>query len=583
MKRKLTGLLLALGMALTLLPGPALAVESSTAHLATGAPNRVLAELKQSPYTFAGGSGTQSDPYLVSIPDQLNAVRQGLDKHYKLTCDLDLSAWGDWMPIGGETLERHGDPAPFTGSFDGAGHVIRGMTITGKRADYQRQDQALGFEAHCFGLFACVQGREEAVAPGDAYDDTTLGGVFDLGVVDFRIDIDASDVVNGMNAPVIGPIASQVENARIVGCWSNGGTARTSPEGSVGGIVGSAKNAAIRECWNGSTLTGSSVGGIAGKSWDAWFDHCFNAGTLNGGQACGVSFVRSLRSQRTDPKSETAIRYCYNSGAISGDLAVGIGVADTMDNIYNAGTLTGQETSPIYNGAGLGTGGVKISHSGERFLKDENWVDSPTLGRKVLAALREDELTTAAANVVKGVGSFIDVQATDYFADAVLWAVGRKVTNGTTNNTFSPVNTCTKAEALTFLYRAEREPTYNPPSDKTIRETFDATNGEWFFAYYYESSCWAYNQGMIAPTTYLHDPCTRGDFVTYLWKAAGSPKTGSASQFTDVASGAPYAQAVAWAVQNGVTTGTSVATFSPDTTCTRGQIVTFLYRAYQNK
>ncbi len=579
--KKLANALLALGMVLTMLPAPVLAAESSTAHIATGAPNRVLAELKQSPFTFAGGSGTREDPYLISTPDQLNAIRQGLDQHYRLLNDIDLSAWGDWMPIGGEELERHGDPTPFTGSLDGAGHVIRGMTITGKRADYQREDQALGFEAHCFGLFAQVKGREERTAPGDAYDDASLGGVSNLGVVDFNINMDAGDVVNGMNPPLIGVVAAQAENARIVGCWSNGGAARTSPCGTVGGIVGQAKNAAIRECWNGSALSGENVGGIAGASWDTWFSHCFNAGTLNGEQACGVSFDRSYRIGETEKRNRPLIQYCYNSGPISGGLTVGVGLADVIDNVYNAGALSGQETSPIYNGAGSGTGNVKLSHSGERFLTDENWTVSPTLNRKVLTALREDELVSASAAVVKGVGSFTDVFSTDYFADAVLWATGRKITNGTTSNTFSPANTCTKAEALTFLYRAEGEPTYDPPSDKAIRETFDATNDGWFFAYYYESSCWAYNRGMIAPTTDLSAPCTRGDFVTYLWKAAGSPRAGVSGQFTDVSANAAYAQAVAWAVGQGLTTGTSDNTFSPDMTCTRGQIVTFLHRAYK--
>lgn len=581
--KKFAGGLLALGLVLTLLPGSALAEESSKAHLATGAPNRVLSALKQSPYTFAGGSGTREDPYLISTPDQLNAVRQGLDKHYKLTGDIDLSGWGDWMPIGGEELERHGDPTPFTGSLDGAGHVVKGMTITGKRSDYQREDQALGFEAHCFGLFAHVKGREEKTAPGDAYEDATLGGVSNLGVVDFNINIDASDMLNGMNPPIIGAIAAQAENARIVGCWSNGGTAQTSPSGTVGGIVGRAENAAIRACWNGSTLSGENVGGIAGASRDTWFGYCFNAGALNGEQACGISFCRSFIAKGKEKKELGAILYCYNSGAISGGLTVGVGLADTIDNVYNAGALSGQETSPIYNGAGLGTGNVKVSHSGERFLNDENWVLSPTLNRKVLAALREDELVSASAAVVKGVGSFTDVFSTDYFAEGVLWAVGRRITNGTTSNTFSPANTCTKAEALTFLYRAEGEPAYDPPSDKTVRETFDAANEGWFFSYYYQSSCWAYNKGMIAPATALSGPCTRGDFVSYLWKAAGSPKAGTGGQFTDVSASAPYAQAVAWAVGQGITTGTTDNTFSPDMTCTRGQIVTFLYRTYQNK
>lgn len=581
--KKLTSLLLALGMALTLLPGAALAEESSKAHLATGAPNRVLSALKQSPYTFAGGSGTREDPYLISTPDQLNAVRQGLDKHYRLLNDIDLSAWGDWMPIGGEEVERHGDPTPFTGSLDGAGHVIRGMTITGKRADYQREDQAEGFEAHCFGLFASLTPREKEVSPGDAYDDASLGGVSNLGVVDFNINIDASDVINGWNPPIIGAIAATAKNARIAGCWSNGGTAQTQT-GTVGGIVGRAENAAIRECWNGSALTGSEVGGIVAQSWDVWFSHCFNAGALTGEQVCGISFDRSYRTKEAEKRNQPLIQYCYNSGAISGGLTVGVGLADTIDNVYNAGALSGQETSPIYNGAGGGTGNVKVGHSGERFLNDENWVLSPTLNRKVLVSLREDELVSTSTAVVKGVGSFTDVFATDYFADAVLWAVGRKITNGTTTNTFSPANTCTKAEALTFLYRAEGTPLYDVVSDQATRETFRATNdGEWFLTYFYESSSWAYEKGMITPTTYLHDPCTRGDFVTYLWKAAGSPKAGTAGQFTDVSANAAYAQAVAWAVGQGITTGTTATTFSPDMTCTRGQIVTFLYRAYLNK
>ena len=226
---------------------------------------------------------------------------------------------------------------------------------------------------------------------------------------------------------------------------------------------------------------------------------------------------------------------------------MGVGYADTMDNIYNAGTLNGKETSAIYSTAGGSAGVAKVSHSGERFLTDDNWTVSPTLNRKVL------------------------------------WAVGRKITNGTSNTTFSPGNTCTKAEALTFLYRAEGEPSYVPPSDQSVREAFDATNDGWFFAYYYEASCWAYGHGMIVPTTYLHDHCTRGDFVTYLWKAAGSPKVKTTGQFADVPGNAAYAQAVAWAVGQGITTGTSANTFSPGLTCTRGQIVTFLYRAYRNK
>lgn len=573
MKKKLVSLLLVLGMAFSLLPGTALAA------------GRVTAGLKQSPFSFAEGSGTKADPYIISTPDQLNAIRQGLDKHYKLANDIDLSAWGDWMPIGAEAQDRYGDPVPFTGSFDGVGHAVSGMTITGSVTDYRSGEIAEQQSPTSFGLFACVRGREETIAPGDAYADADLNGVHDLGIVNCKIDLDTDQI---LGVSYVGAIAGEAENTRIVNCWSFGGTVRTTTDCYTGGLVGRADHSSIRECWNDASVStaadgaGHQAGGIAGRGLSCWLSHCFNAGAVSGDNVCGILFCGTT-SKKEGEAGKSAIRYCYNSGTLSGGLTVGVGYADTMDNIYNAGTLNGKETSAIYSTAGGAAGVAKVSHSGERFLTDENWTVSPTLNRKVLTALREDQLTAANANAVKGVGGFTDVQAADYFAEPVKWAVGKKITTGTSNTTFSPGNICTKAEALTFLYRAEGEPSYDPPSDQAIRETFDATNDGWFFAYYYEASCWAYRNSMIVPTTYLHDHCTRADFVTYLWKAAGSPKVKAASQFADVPGNAAYAQAVAWAVAQGITTGTSDSAFSPHMTCTRGQIVTFLYRAYRNK
>lgn len=112
-----------------------------------------------------------------------------------------------------------------------------------------------------------------------------------------------------------------------------------------------------------------------------------------------------------------------------------------MDNVYNAGSLDAPSAIPIYSGS------VRLgaSHAEESFLKDENWMDSP-LKRKVLASLQEDELTGTSIAPVPGVGKFIDVQPTDFFADAVLWVIDRKVTSGTSDNTCSPDNTCSKAK-----------------------------------------------------------------------------------------------------------------------------------------
>lgn len=168
-----------------------------------------------------------------------------------------------------------------------------------------------------------------------------------------------------------------------------------------------------------------------------------------------------------------------------------------------------------------------------------------------------------------GKTGFADVPSGAYYEDAVKWAVARNITTGTSATTFSPDLTCTTAQILTFLWRAKGSP--EPVSGNTFR---DVSSGD----YYYKAALWAKEKGLVSGNTLDGDtPCTRSATVTYLWKLAGSPAA-SGSNFTDVPSGADYAQAVAWAVEKGVTSGTGPATFSPDITCTRGQIVTFLHR-----
>jgi len=166
---------------------------------------------------------------------------------------------------------------------------------------------------------------------------------------------------------------------------------------------------------------------------------------------------------------------------------------------------------------------------------------------------------------------FTDVKHDAYYASAVDWAVKKNITAGTSDTTFSPDNTCTRAQILTFLWRAVGSPKMsgaNPFSDVKQSD------------YYYDAALWANSKGMITGNTFAGDtPCTRSATVVYLWKNADSPSASYSGNFSDVSSSSDYAQAVAWAVANSVTSGTSATTFSPDTTCTRGQIVTFLMRA----
>ena len=174
-------------------------------------------------------------------------------------------------------------------------------------------------------------------------------------------------------------------------------------------------------------------------------------------------------------------------------------------------------------------------------------------------------------------GKFNDVKKTDYFFDAVEWAVEKGITTGTSATTFSPNANCNRAQAVTFLWRAKGSPA---PKATTTAFT-DVAPG----SYYYNAVLWAVENGVTngtSATTFSPDAiCTRGQIVTFLHRSLNQPAAGTNNPFTDVAPDAFYANAVLWAVANDVTKGTSATTFSSNATCTRGQIVTFLYRAYQ--
>lgn len=170
---------------------------------------------------------------------------------------------------------------------------------------------------------------------------------------------------------------------------------------------------------------------------------------------------------------------------------------------------------------------------------------------------------------------FVDVKEGAYYYDAVLWAVEQKITSGTSATTFSPDASCTRAQMVTFLWRAA-----GSPKAENGKNPFTDVKAD---AYYYDAVLWAVEKGVTSgtsATTFSPDATvTRGQTVTFLYRNAGSPEVSGTMPFTDVEADAYYAKAVQWAVQQKITTGTSETTFSPMSDCTRGQIVTFLYRA----
>ena len=190
----------------------------------------------------------------------------------------------------------------------------------------------------------------------------------------------------------------------------------------------------------------------------------------------------------------------------------------------------------------------------------------------------ENGVTFVALN--SGVGNFTDVKPKDWYADAVLWAVDNGITAGVDEHHFAPKQNCTREQVVTFLWAAKGSP--EPQSDANPFK--DVKKNSWFR----KSVLWAVEQGVTGGVDETHfgvgKACDRAQVVMFLWAAAGKPEPETAeNKFTDVKKKDYFYSAVLWAVENGVTGGTTPTTFSPKNICTRAQVVTFLYAAYAEK
>ena len=184
------------------------------------------------------------------------------------------------------------------------------------------------------------------------------------------------------------------------------------------------------------------------------------------------------------------------------------------------------------------------------------------------------EVIFMKANGNPQTGVFVDVATGSYYEDAVDWAVENGITKGTDDTHFSPDGICTRAQAVTFLWR-----TAGSPASKTSAMPFtDVPVG----SYYYDAVLWAVENGITkgtSDTTFSPNmTCSRAQIVAFLWRSEKSPAAGTVNPFADVKADAYYADAVLWAVKEDVTKGTTATTFSPDANCTRAQIVTFIWR-----
>ena len=185
----------------------------------------------------------------------------------------------------------------------------------------------------------------------------------------------------------------------------------------------------------------------------------------------------------------------------------------------------------------------------------------------------EDGLTALEMLYLLQTG-FIDVPTDQYYADPVVWALENGITNGTGDLQFSPEAPCTRGQIVTFLWRANGSPEPKSASNPFVDVKTDD--------YFYKAVLWAVEQGITNGMDETHFgpdvPCTRAHVVTFLWRSHNKPAAGGNNPFSDVPADEYYTDAVLWAVKNEITNGMDATHFGPDNTCTRGQIVTFLYR-----
>lgn len=288
-------------------------------------------------------------------------------------------------------------------------------------------------------------------------------------------------------------------------------------------------------------------------------------------------FLSYLRSTKGYSSNYTIDYVTFDQSAVS---AVNEGSLYTYYNGYNYGGSI-KTTDKFYYSATASQNAISdVAFLASRYAKTGETVYIPftIYARYGTTGTGTRQLTGTVAIKIGQTMNFIDVKTTDYFYNSVKWAVGKNITNGTSSTTFSPYKSCTRAEIVTFLWRAAGSPeptiTRNP-----FRDVNAVTHSS-----YYKAILWASQKGITSGTSATafspDQVCTRAQIVTFLYRYAGQPSGYYSNPFKDVGatSEASYYNAILWAVGKGITTGTSATTFSPYASCNRAEAVTFLYR-----
>lgn len=288
-------------------------------------------------------------------------------------------------------------------------------------------------------------------------------------------------------------------------------------------------------------------------------------------------FLSYLRSTKGYSSNYTIDYVTFDQSAVS---AVNEGSLYTYYNGYNYGGSI-KTTDKFYYSATASQNALSdVAFLASRYAKTGETVYIPftIYARYGTTGTGTRQLTGTVAIKIGQTMNFIDVKTTDYFYNSVKWAVGKNITNGTSSTTFSPYKSCTRAEIVTFLWRAA-----GSPEPTTTRNPFRDVNAVTHSSYY-KAILWASQKGITSGTsTTAFSPdqvCTRAQIVTFLYRYAGKPSGYYSNPFKDVSATneASYYNAILWASGKGITTGSSPTTFSPYASCNRAEAVTFLYR-----
>ena len=318
----------------------------------------------------------------------------------------------------------------------------------------------------------------------------------------------------------------------------------------------------------GVTVTKGTTIAAKGHSWDSGTVTTAATCTASGVKtytctACGATKTEAIAATGHKPTTQNAkAATCAAEGYTGDQVCTVCGVTVTKGTTIAAKGHS-WDSGKVTTAATATTDGVKTYTC---------TACSATRTEKIPATGAVTPTPTPVHNCPSAV--FTDVDISQYYHAGVDWAVLNGVTNGTSATTFSPGATCTRAQVVTFLWRAKG----SPEPQSTVNPFTDVKSSD----YYYKAVLWAVEKGITNGTSATAfspaDQCTRAHVVTFLWRTEGKPAGGSGNPFGDVPAGAYYTDAVLWAVARGITNGTSATTFSPGSGCTRAQVVTFLYR-----